>query len=135
MSEWHEWLEILWSSMKFNFKWILKVWAFYLENKNIPKAHSLCKQWAQSSFFEKGILIKPFKASQSWHQLSFFEKGILVQNFLLNEWTLKNIFSKPLSLNMPRSSQKMTPIAPSNWNSTLVFIISHNIWKDLGKSP
>ena len=45
---------------------------------------------AQSSFFEKGILLnKPCQASQSWHQLSFFEKGILVQYNLLNEWTLE----------------------------------------------
>ena len=44
---------------------------------------------AQSSFFEKGIILtKPFQSSQSRHQLSFFEKGIIVQNFLLSEWAL-----------------------------------------------
>ena len=42
---------------------------------------------AQSSFFEKGILLtKP-----DWHQLSYNENKIIVQNCLLNEWILEYI--------------------------------------------
>ena len=45
MSEWAEWVEILWGFAKFYFKQMLKVSAFYLE--------------IQKSFIPKKIFFKP----------------------------------------------------------------------------
>ena len=64
MSEWAEWVEILWGSTKFYFKQMLKVSAFYLQKKKksfIPKKKILA---VVSKYAKKdpkaGVLLSQF---------------------------------------------------------------------------
>ena len=76
MSEWAEWVEILWGFLKFLFKPMLKVSVFYLEKQKsfIPKKpHNLGRSLyiGQESSNRWRFAVPIFREGFAWHILTF----------------------------------------------------------------